>query len=178
MEEPLDTSLPIDVYFKQVDECVQFAIDAENPFTPEQILTAHSYAIASCGLYTDACKLWRQKPEEEKPGQNFKNNLLKNIMTSKQAGLHSANLASEEPPEETYGFMEAFQNLAMAATTDKTTIAQLVEANAKLVESNKLVAKQITTLQQQNGNTQNSTGMPKNNFAARKSKQDWTMDPK
>ena len=71
--------------------------------------------------------------------------------------------------------MEAFQNLAMAATTDKSTIAQLVNANAKLVEANKLLTEHITTLQQQ---CRTTTTTPVNTFTARKAKQDWTMDPK
>ena len=38
MDEPLDPTVPIDVYFKRIDECVQFATDAKTAYTPEQIL--------------------------------------------------------------------------------------------------------------------------------------------
>jgi len=47
MDEPLDPSVPIDVYFKRIDECVQFATDAETAYTPEQILQTVYYAISS-----------------------------------------------------------------------------------------------------------------------------------
>ena len=47
MDEPLDPSVPIDVYFKRIDECVQFATDAETVYTPEQILQTAYYAISS-----------------------------------------------------------------------------------------------------------------------------------
>ena len=183
MDEPLDADLPIDMYFKRIDECVQFATDAGNPFTPSQILQTAYYAIASCGLYTDACKLWRKRPKEEKTWTEFKQYFadeyhdLKEMhkTSAKETGFHAANLASEEEPEAADDFMEAFQNLAMAATTDKTTIAQLVEANAKLVESNKILTEQLAMIQQQVGN---KAHVPTNTFVARKAKQDWTMDPK
>jgi len=90
--------------------------------------------------------------------------------SAKQAVFHSANLASEEQPKEADNFMGAFQNLAMVATTDKTTIVQLVEAYAKLVESNKILSEQIAMLRQQCGDKQNKADVPTNNFAARKSK--------
>jgi len=41
MDEPLDAALPINLYFKRIDECVQFATNAENPFTPLQICKLH-----------------------------------------------------------------------------------------------------------------------------------------
>ena len=72
MDEPLDPSVPIDVYFKQIDKCVQFATDAETVYTPEQILQTAYYAVSSSNLYTDACKEWRRKPQNEKTWANFK----------------------------------------------------------------------------------------------------------
>ena len=58
-----------------------------------------------------------------------------------------ANLISNEAPEKADDFMEAFQNFAMTAITNKTTISQLVQANTKLVEANKKLTDQVEMLQ-------------------------------
>ena len=55
MDEPMDPSEPIDVYFKRIDKCIQFAADAETAYTSEQILQTAYYAISSSNIYTDAC---------------------------------------------------------------------------------------------------------------------------
>ena len=83
MEEPIDTSEPIDKYFKRIDDCAQFATDANTAFTTEQILQTAYYAIKTTGLYTDACKEWRRKPEDQKHGKTLKDFLPKNTMISK-----------------------------------------------------------------------------------------------
>ena len=73
MDEPLDPSAPIDVYFKRIDKCVQFATDTETAYTPEQILQTPYYAVSASNLYTDACKEWRRKPQQEKNEDEFQN---------------------------------------------------------------------------------------------------------
>ena len=81
IDEPLDPAAPIDVYFKRIDECVQFATDAETAYTSEQILQTAYYAISSSNLYTDACNEWRRKPTHEKTWANFKIFLPTSIMS-------------------------------------------------------------------------------------------------
>ena len=72
VDEPMDTNLSIDVYFKQIGECIQFAADANTVFSTQQILQIAYYAISSAGLYMDACKEWRQKDQDEHRWKNFK----------------------------------------------------------------------------------------------------------
>ena len=69
----MDLSVPIDIYFKKIDPCVQFATDAETVYMPEQILQMAYYIVSSSNLYTDACKEWRSKPQHVKTWTNFKN---------------------------------------------------------------------------------------------------------
>ena len=71
IDEPMDPSEPIDVYFKRIDECVLVAADAETAYTPEQILQTTYYAISSSNNYTDACKEWRRKLKSDKTWTNF-----------------------------------------------------------------------------------------------------------
>jgi len=64
MGEIFDPLVSIDLYFKRIDECVQFATEAEKA----QILQMAYYVISSSNLYTDACKEWRRKPQAEVTG--------------------------------------------------------------------------------------------------------------
>ena len=84
-----------------------------------------------------------------KPQKNFAKEYHdlkeKQRTTSMQAGYHQTNMIEENTTSE---FMNVFQNFANAATTDKNTIAHLVEANTKLVESNKILTTKLAeTLQ-------------------------------
>ena len=97
MEEPIDTSQPIDKYFKRIDDCAQFATDANTAFATEQILQTVYYDITTIGLYTDACKVWRRKPEDQKNGKTSKVFLLKNTMISKNNKEQPQN-NKEQPP--------------------------------------------------------------------------------
>ena len=37
-DEALGTSMPIDKYFEQTDDCIQYADDVKYPYTPVQII--------------------------------------------------------------------------------------------------------------------------------------------
>ena len=95
----MDPSEPIDVYFKHIDECVQFAADAETAYTPEQILQTAYNAISSSNIYTDACKEWRRKLKTDKTWPKFKHVFenkyhdLKELerTTAMGQGYHAAN---------------------------------------------------------------------------------------
>ena len=63
IDELMDPSQPIDVYFKCIDECVQFGADAETAYPPEEILQMTYIAISASNIYTDACKERRRKPK-------------------------------------------------------------------------------------------------------------------
>ena len=184
MEEPIFTSEPIDKYFKRIDDCALFATDTNTAFTTEQILPTAYYAITTTGLYTDACKEWRKKPEEQKTWENFKRFFVKEYhdlkeqqrTTTLQAGYHQANMMENSDTSE---FMNAFQNFAHAATTDKNTITHLVEANANFVESNKILTNKLAEAihklnlrSQVSNNNKQSKG-----FSTKQTQNDCQMDP-
>ena len=158
MDAPLDPSVPIDVYFKQIDECVQFATDADTAYTPEQILQTAYYAVSSSNLYTDACKEWRRKPLNEKTWINFKTFFAteyheikeqeKTTAMAKGYGYHSAHLVQQANEQQDSLLADSLQHLALAATTDKQTIAQLVAANAKLIATNAKLTDNLTQAMQ------------------------------
>ena len=151
LEEPLDTSQPIDVYFKRVDDCVQFAVDAGTPFSAEQILETVYYAVSASGLYTDGCKQWRKRNNNTKTWVAFKlyfaseyHDLREQMnMTSQQSGFHSANAATSPTSPSLPQITDALDQLAMATVNDKTIIAQLTQANAELTATNKQLVQQM-----------------------------------
>ena len=62
MNEPIDSSQPIDLFFQRINNCVQYASDGQVTFTNGQILQTAYHAVSTSGHYTDACKDWRKRP--------------------------------------------------------------------------------------------------------------------
>ena len=187
MDEPLDPSVPIDVYFQRIDECVQFATDAETAYTPQQILQTAYYGISLSNLYTDACKEWRRKPQAEKTWTNFKTFFASEYHELKEQekttamgqGYHSANVVRQNADDDAL-IVESLQHLALAATTDKQTIAQLVESNAKLTENIGKLSEKLTqalqTIATLSGSANTSSSAPKPK-TTNQLKFDLQMDP-
>ena len=72
MNEPIDATQTIDIYFKRIDNTVQYSADGNVAFTTEQILQTAYHAISTTWYYNKACKEWRQKPENNKKWVHFK----------------------------------------------------------------------------------------------------------
>ena len=56
LNQPVDSSQPIDVLFQRVNDAVQYANDGNNPYTANQVLQTAFHAVNSTGLYREACK--------------------------------------------------------------------------------------------------------------------------
>ena len=72
LQEPIDPDLPIKVYFKCVDNCLQYAADAETPCPQKKILQTVYYVISATGLYTEARKTWHKQNKNTKIWASFK----------------------------------------------------------------------------------------------------------
>ena len=57
MNESIDITQTVDVFFKRIDNYIQYVDDGEVPFMPEQILQTAYHAVSPCGHYNDACKI-------------------------------------------------------------------------------------------------------------------------
>lgn len=187
MNEPIDGTQPIDMYFKRVDDAVQYAADARTPFTPEQIQQTAYHAISSSGLYTEACKEWRKKPVATKTWVNFKTFFATEYhdlreqqrINAVQSGFHSANQAVEQ-----VNIMQALDNLAMAATSDRDIVAQLTTSNAALSAANKSLTEQLqvqtstfAALLTQASQSRNGTDGNRDYEAERRKKYEAKLDP-
>ena len=136
MNEPIDATQPIDIYFKRIDDTVQYAADGNIAFTTEQILQTAYHAVSSTGYYNEACKEWRCKPEDNKKWVHFKqffatkyhNRKEQNKVNTAQNSFHSANSA--------VNITQALDNLAMAAIYDRNIVAQLTKINQQLTTTN------------------------------------------
>ena len=50
LEDPIDVDLPIDVYFQQVEDAIQFAQVGKTPFTPEKNVQTVYHAVNKTGF--------------------------------------------------------------------------------------------------------------------------------
>jgi hypothetical protein len=143
MNEPIDSSQPINVYFQKIDECIQYAVDAQVAFMPDQIIQMAYHAASMSGYYNGACKEWHKKTPPNKTWTNFKqlfaaeyHNLKeKQKVNTSQSNFHGDNLA--------FNLSEALDNLALAATMDRDIVAQLTSTNQQLTATNKLLTEQL-----------------------------------
>lgn len=151
MEEPIDSSQPIDIYWQRVDDCIQYAADGNTPFTAEQILQTVLLAVMATGLYKDDVKAWRKKDPADKNWSSFKTHFAEAYhemkedqrLTSDQGGFHSANAMVD--------VAGALDNLALAATADRDIVQQLTMANMELAASNATLTGQLAAITEQLG---------------------------
>jgi hypothetical protein len=160
MNDPIDSTQPIDIYFKKVDDCVQYAADGQVAFTPDQILQTTYHAISTLGYYTNACKEWQKKPAQEKTWQNFKRIFSAEYhdlkeqqkVNTSQSNFHGVNAAID--------ITTALDNLALAATTDRDIVQQLTSSNQQLMATNKLLSEQLQVALKTNATLVQKIGTP------------------
>ena len=99
MNEPINITQTIDVFFKRIDDCTQYADDGEVHITPLQILQTAYHAVSTCGHYNNACKIWRKKPAAAKTwtlfrhyfAEEFHNLQEQQGVNTAQSNFHRAN---------------------------------------------------------------------------------------
>ena len=136
MNEPIDATQPIEIYFKRIDNTVQYAADGNVAFTTEQILQTSYHAVSTTGYYNEACKEWCRKPENNKTWVHFKqffaaeyhNRKEQDKVNTSQNNFHRANYAVD--------ITQTLDNLAMAAISDRDIVAQLTKINQQLITTN------------------------------------------
>lgn len=151
MNEPLDTTQPIDLYFQKIDNCVQYAADGRVAFTDDQILQTVYHAVSTSGIYNDSCKDWRKKNVADKNWVAFKRFFAAEYhdlkeqqrVNTSQANFHGANAAVD--------ITSALDNLALAATSDRDSVALLTASIKTLTEQLKQALATNATLVSQLG---------------------------
>ena len=125
MNEPINATQPIDIYFNRIDYTVQYAADGNIAFTTEQILQTVYKAISTTVYYNEACKEWRHKTENNKTWVHFK----QFFAFTAQNNFHSTNSGVD--------ITQALDNLATAEISDRDIVAQLIKIILQLTTTNK-----------------------------------------
>ena len=72
LQIPLDTGSPIDLYFKQVEDCREFEVDVNDPSSGKTIVNSSLNAVQGTGLYKLSCKDFKSFKEVNKMWDNLK----------------------------------------------------------------------------------------------------------
>lgn len=139
----MDSTQPIDMYFKRIDDCIQYAADGNVPFTAHQILQTTYHAVSTSGQYSEACKEWRRRPAATKTWALFKTFFAAEYHDLKEQQRLNVNQSQFHSANNTIDITHALDNLAMAATTDRDIVAQLTATNHALTNANKTLTEQL-----------------------------------
>ena len=60
MNEPIDSSLPIDKYFERIDDFIQYANARNTPYKLAQVIQKAHHKVLVSGIYVDAYKEWKR----------------------------------------------------------------------------------------------------------------------
>ena len=152
MKEPYDVNLPIETFFDQIEDAVEFASAGNAPFTPVQVVNTAYNVIFTTGMFHDDCKLWKRKPAANKTWNQFKvdfaiahEELVESNQTAQSAGFQANNATIQQDT------VTAIENLANATLADRESMAALTltvsnqavalaEANANLVTARARIA--------------------------------------
>jgi hypothetical protein len=136
----MDSGLPFESFVTQIDEAVGYANAGETPYAAAQIVANAYNNVFQTGLFPDACREWRRRPNVEHIWLNFKtdfaeahrDNRLATSSTQAQGYHgHGANSVTENFFTDT---ADAFANLATATTADRTMLAELSKSNNELLK--------------------------------------------
>ena len=151
-----DPSRPIEDMYERIEMTVETANDAGTPYTVAQVLQNAYAKMFQSGLYGDACKEWRRKPEAEKTWPNFQTHFAEAVLereeseqTTAQQGY--AGNVDEIPPteDELTRTADALMNLATASQEDRRMLADLTAMNQRLLQTIEDKDKKIEALQKQ-----------------------------
>jgi hypothetical protein len=152
MRRAWDPQQPVESLFKQIQDCADYyEAGGVLIWHPQQINFGYAKIFAT-GHFMSACRWWNEKHAIEKTWTQFKSHFAAAHRQHKQmqgesaatAGYHSANAAvshsEDQMAEATIG---ALANLATATAVDRSVVAALTQANARLANqlednSNKL----------------------------------------
>ena len=98
MKAPYDPAQPIETLFKQIEQGIELANDASNPFLTQQVLTTAYNLVHQTGKYTEDLRDWRRNvPTAEKNLPRFKIHFAaahREYMEQEMAGQSGYNAAN------------------------------------------------------------------------------------
>jgi hypothetical protein len=141
MRKVWDPQQPVENLFKQIQDCVDFAEAGGVTIGAAKKISSAYSKIFKSEKFNSACRRWDEKVESDKTWNNFKIHFVAAYHQHRQMqretvgaqGYESAAVAQleDELAEQALG---AFANLATATAVDRGVVAQLTEANSRLVK--------------------------------------------
>jgi hypothetical protein len=155
MRRAWDPQQPVESLFKQIQDCADYSEAGGVPIGPSQQINVGYAKKFATGHFMSACRRWNEKPAAEKTWTHFKSHFAAAHCQHKQmqgetaahAGFHSANAAmtqnEDQMAEATIG---ALANLATATAADRGVVADLTQANSRLVKHKEENASELREL--------------------------------
>jgi hypothetical protein len=144
---------PFEMLIQQIEEAQIFASAGGQAYSPAQIVSNAYTIIFNTGMFIEACREWRRRPEPEKTWPNFKahfaqahTDLGELNHTTQAAGYHNANNVVAHFVQETG---DALANLATATAADRDMLRSLQATNEALMNQQAVKDAEINQLRQQ-----------------------------
>lgn len=161
ISEKFDVTQPISLYFKKVDDCIQFADAGNAAFSDQHIVQITLHAMQSTGVLLDDCKNWKKRTTN-KTWADFKtffgeayNEYKQNLPITNQQLGYANTIDMQATPSYNDTSLEVTQNRGNTPTVTSdpsTTVASSLEIDFALEN----LAMTVTT------NTQDSIQSLKN----------------
>jgi hypothetical protein len=143
MRRAWDHQQLVETLFKQIQDCDNYSEAVGVPIGSSQHINVGYAKIFATGNFMSACRRRNEKPASDKTWNHFESHFAaanrqhKQMQgeTAESAGYHSANAAmtqnEDHMDEATIG---ALANLTNAAASDRGVVADLTQANSRLVK--------------------------------------------
>jgi hypothetical protein len=163
---PYDPSQTIETLYSQIEDAMDYADAGGSAYTASQVVTNAYNLIANTGLFRDACREWRRRPEVDKTWDNYKLHFTEahqdwrlNQDTAQGAGYHGANSAMDSFVNDT---AKAFANLATATSCDRQMLSDLSTTNKDLTQQVSCKDAEIAKLHSRLRELENGNGRDNN----------------
>jgi hypothetical protein len=181
LNDPYDPTTPIHQYFKRLEEIKVFASKGNAPIADHDLISSAYVSIKNTNAYEKAIDDWDDSDPDYKTWPQFKTDFIKAYHRYKRK-----TVTQSQPPNQANNLSQNnditthLANLAIAATADRESLANLATSNTTLTATNAELAKkldqclvQITTMQKQIDNLKrNRRNTPNPNANANRNNND------
>ena len=134
LKQPYEATENMELLYDQIEDAIEFADNAQQPYSPEQVLRIAYNLIFKCGEFERECEKWTEKDARDKTWANFKAHFTrahKRMRDSKasagSAGFGRANAVIEETATQ-------LANLAQGHAVDRQIIQGVQGVNATILQ--------------------------------------------
>jgi hypothetical protein len=160
MKTDININQPIELFFDQIEDAVDFSAAGKGPYTPQHVTAVAYQLVFKTTMFPDDCKQWKRQAALDKTWTNFNTTFatahqeLRKCQQTTTVGFHSANSAMALQTET----VDAIANLATATAADCSSIAtltttisnltmELAQTNTKLVKALGELAQHPTSIE-------------------------------